>query len=81
MYLPRSRGEATVGDLVAAACAVQPEGNRTPEEMGWTLSVRHGPHAAGRVVRGADVGSPSWEEYTRLCGRLSGSASAWIRTH
>ncbi|HST82976.1 MAG TPA: HNH endonuclease [Kineosporiaceae bacterium] len=64
--LPRSRGGADSWENLVACCVRcnNVKGNRTPEEMGWTLSVRpRAPRGPAWVVRGADVREPSWEEY------------------
>lgn len=64
--LPRSRGGQDSWENLVACCVRcnNVKGNRTPEEMGWTLSVRpRPPRGPAWVVRGADVREPSWEEY------------------
>ena len=64
--LPRSRGGGDTWENLVACCVRcnNIKGNRTPEEMGWTLSVRpRAPRGPAWVVRGADVREPSWEEY------------------
>lgn len=64
--LPRSRGGQDSWENLVACCVRcnNKKGNRTPEEMGWTLSVRpRAPRGPAWVVRGADVREPSWEEY------------------
>jgi 5-methylcytosine-specific restriction endonuclease McrA len=64
--LPRSRGGQDSWENLVACCVRcnNHKGNRTPEEMGWALSVRpRAPRGPAWVVRGADVREPSWEEY------------------
>ena len=64
--LPRSRGGGDSWENLVACCVRcnNVKGNRTPEEMGWTMSVRpRAPRGPAWVVRGADVREPSWEEY------------------
>lgn len=64
--LPRSRGGQDSWENLVACCVRcnNMKGNRTPEEMGWSLSVRpRAPRGPAWVVRGADVREPSWEEY------------------
>jgi 5-methylcytosine-specific restriction endonuclease McrA len=64
--LPRSRGGKDTWENLVACCVRcnNVKGNRTPEEMGWTMSVRpRAPRGPAWVVRGADVREPSWEEY------------------
>ncbi|GAA4988275.1 HNH endonuclease [Kineococcus glutinatus] len=63
---PRSRrGPDTWENLVA--CCVRcnnAKGDRTPEEMGWTLPfVPAAPRGASWVVRGAEQADPRWEEF------------------
>lgn len=63
---PRSRGGRDVWENLVACCARcnNLKGNRTPEEMGWTLRVRpHAPRGAAWVVRGAERPDPVWEEF------------------
>lgn len=64
--LPRSRGGQDTWENLVACCmrCNNVKGNRTPEEMGWTMASRpRPPRGPAWVVRGADVREPSWEEF------------------
>ncbi len=64
--LPRSRGGADAWENLVACCVKcnNTKGNRTPDEMGWTLRTRPViPRGTSWVVRGAERYNPAWEEY------------------
>lgn len=64
--LPRSRGGADHWENLVACCVTcnNTKGNRTPEEMGWTLRVRpRVPRDQAWVVRGSERYNPAWDEY------------------
>ena len=64
--LPRSRGGVDSWENLVACClhCNNVKGDRTPQEMGWTL--RHQPrppHGTAWLVRGAERAQPQWEEF------------------
>jgi 5-methylcytosine-specific restriction endonuclease McrA len=64
--MPRSRGGADSWENLVACClrCNNVKGDRTPQEMGWTL--RHQPHApfgTAWLVRGVERSLPQWEEF------------------
>ena len=64
--MPRSRGGAdTWANLVA--CCVRcnnDKGNRTADEMGWTMSSRpYTPRGSAWVVKGAEQRDPAWDDF------------------
>lgn len=64
--LPRSRGGSDAWENLVACCigCNNTKGNKTPDEMGWTLRVRpRAPRGQAWVVRGAERFNPAWEEY------------------
>jgi 5-methylcytosine-specific restriction endonuclease McrA len=64
--LPRSRGGRDTWENLVACCVRcnNSKGDRTPEEMGWTLRSRpFAPHGVAWAVRGTDVRDPSWEAF------------------
>ncbi|MFT4124465.1 MAG: HNH endonuclease [Microbacteriaceae bacterium] len=64
--LPRSRGGKDSWENLVACCLScnNRKGDRTPEEMRWTLSVApRAPHGTAWLVRGVERGVPDWEEY------------------
>lgn len=64
--LPRSRGGRDTWENLVACCirCNNRKGNRTPEEMGWTLRTHpYAPHGAAWVLRGVDGRNPEWSEY------------------
>lgn len=64
--LPRSRGGADSWENLVACCVRcnNAKGDRTPDEMGWTLRRRPvAPRGAAWVLRGAERRHPLWEDY------------------
>ncbi len=64
--LPRSRGGQDAWENLVACCVRcnNAKGNRTPEEMGWTLRSRPvAPHGPSWVVRGTERRHRTWEDY------------------
>jgi 5-methylcytosine-specific restriction endonuclease McrA len=64
--LPRSRGGTDSWANLVACClrCNGKKGNRTPEEMGWTLKVRpHAPRGPAWALRGGEVSHPSWSAF------------------
>lgn len=64
--VPRSRGGADSWENLVACClrCNNAKGDRTPQEMGWTLRfVPRPPHGTAWLVRGAERERPQWEEY------------------
>lgn len=64
--LPRSRGGTDSWENLVACCVRcnNVKGNRTPDEMGWTLQRRPtAPRGASWVVRGTERRHPLWEDY------------------
>ena len=64
--LPRSRGGGDTWENLVACClrCNSLKGNRTPEEMGWSLRSRpRAPRGASWLVRGAENRSPLWMDY------------------
>ena len=64
--MPRSRGGADSWENLVACClrCNNIKGDRTPQEMGWTL--RHqprAPHGTAWLVRGVERSQPQWEEF------------------
>ena len=64
--LPRSRGGSDTWENLVACClrCNSTKGDRTPEEMGWSLRARpRAPRGASWLVRGAENRSPLWVDY------------------
>lgn len=64
--LPRSRGGQDSWENLVACCVRcnNAKGNRTAEEMGWTLHTRPvAPHGPTWVVRGTERRHQTWEDY------------------
>ncbi len=67
--MPRSRGGKDSWENLVACCITcnNSKGNRTPEEMGWTLRTRPvAPRGPAWIVRGSERYNPAWEEYLPL---------------
>jgi 5-methylcytosine-specific restriction endonuclease McrA len=63
---PRSRGGADSWENLVACClrCNNVKGDRTPQEMGWTLRLApRPPHGGAWMVRGVERAQPQWEEY------------------
>lgn len=63
---PRSRGGADSWENLVACClrCNNKKGDRTPQEMGWTLrSAPRPPHGGSWMVRGVERAEPEWEEF------------------
>ena len=64
--VPRSRGGADAWENLVACClrCNGIKGDRTPEEMGWRLSLRpYVPAGPVWALRGSETLHPSWEEF------------------
>lgn len=64
--VPRSRGGRDEWENLVACCIAcnNTKGDRTPEEMGWTLRIRPKmPRGQSWIVRGCDRVNPAWEGY------------------
>lgn len=64
--VPRSRGGADSWENLVACClrCNNAKGDRTPQEMGWTLRVRpRPPYGTAWLVRGAERSQPQWREF------------------
>lgn len=64
--LPRSRGGADSWENLVACCVScnNAKGNKTPDEIGWTLRVRPVvPRGPAWVVRGSERYNPVWDEF------------------
>lgn len=64
--IPRSRGGADSWANLVACCVRcnNKKGDRTPEEMGWTLVQRpYAPRGPSWVVKGAEQRVPAWDAY------------------
>lgn len=64
--MPRSRGGKDSWENLVACCVScnNTKGNRTPEEMGWTLRTRPvTPRGPAWIVCAAERFNPAWEEY------------------
>lgn len=64
--LPRSRGGGNTWQNLVACCRAcnNKKGDRTPEEMGWTLSFTPGPPRTGRFwLRELDNPAESWRPF------------------
>lgn len=64
--LPRSRGGEDSWENLVACClrCNNAKGDRTPNEMGWTLRLRpKPPYGVSWVVRGIEHSETQWEEY------------------
>ncbi len=64
--LPRSRGGSDTWENLVACCLKcnNLKGDRTPQEMGWTLDIKpRAPHGAHWLVRGVERSLPAWEEF------------------
>ncbi len=64
--LPKSRGGKDTWENLIACClrCNNVKGDRTPQEMGWTLrSKPRPPHGSHWLVRGVERAQPAWEEY------------------
>ncbi|SDQ65639.1 HNH endonuclease [Quadrisphaera sp. DSM 44207] len=64
--LPRSRGGTDTWENLVACClrCNGAKGDRTPEEMGWSLRHRpRTPRGAAWLLRGAEHSSPLWLDY------------------
>ena len=64
--VPRSRGGADSWTNLVACCVRcnNLKGDRTPEEMGWTLRVHPvAPRGPAWALRGGEPGDPAWEEF------------------
>ncbi|WP_308491487.1 HNH endonuclease [Microbacterium terrisoli] len=67
--MPRSRGGSDSWENLVACCqrCNNTKGNRTPQEMSWTLRFApHPPHGAHWSVRGTERADPCWEPYLAL---------------
>ncbi len=67
--LPRSRGGRDTWENLVACClrCNNVKGDRTPQEMGWELSlVPSPPRGAQWTVRGTERSDPRWEPYLAL---------------
>lgn len=64
--IPRSRGGADSWENLVACClrCNNIKGDRTPQEMGWTLRFSpRPPHGTAWLVRGAERSQPEWREF------------------
>lgn len=64
--VPRCRGGNDSWTNLVACClrCNGVKGDRTPEEMGWSLRVRpHAPRGPAWALRGGEVSHPSWTEF------------------
>ena len=64
--MPRSRGGLDTWSNLVACCVRcnNTKGNRTADEMGWTLRTRPvAPHGPSWVVRGTERRHQTWEDY------------------
>lgn len=64
--VPRSRGGKDSWENLVACClrCNNVKGDRTPQEMHWTLKHRPtSPHAGEWFVRGSDRADPAWQAY------------------
>jgi 5-methylcytosine-specific restriction endonuclease McrA len=64
--LPRSRGGADSWENLVACClrCNNVKGDKTPQEMGWTLRMTpRPPHGTAWLVRGVERSQPQWEEF------------------
>ena len=64
--LPRSRGGRDTWENLVACCLTcnNLKGNRTPQEMNWTLRLApRPPHGTTWLVRGVERALPDWEEF------------------
>ncbi len=64
--LPRSRGGQDSWENLVACClrCNNVKGDRTPNEMGWTLRLRpKPPHGTAWLVRGVERTETQWEEF------------------
>jgi 5-methylcytosine-specific restriction endonuclease McrA len=64
--IPRSRGGADSWTNLVACCVRcnNKKGDRTPEEMGWSLANRpYVPRGPAWVVKGAEQRDPAWDAY------------------
>jgi 5-methylcytosine-specific restriction endonuclease McrA len=64
--LPRSRGGQDSWENLVACClrCNNVKGDRTPNEMGWTLRLRpKPPHGTSWLVRGVERTETQWEEF------------------
>ncbi|MBB2975004.1 5-methylcytosine-specific restriction endonuclease McrA [Microbacterium endophyticum] len=67
--MPRSRGGKGTWENLVACClrCNNLKGNRTPQEMAWTLRLVPGaPRGAHWTVRGVERADPRWEPYLPL---------------
>lgn len=67
--MPRSRGGADSWENLVACClrCNNTKGDRTPQEMSWTLRFIPQPPRGGHwTVRGAERADPRWEPYLAL---------------
>lgn len=63
---PRSRGGEDSWENLVACClrCNNIKGDRTPQEMGWTLRMRpQVPHGTAWLVRGVERPEPEWDEF------------------
>ena len=64
--MPRSRGGRDSWENLVACClrCNNIKGDRTPQEMGWTLrTIPRPPHGTAWLVRGIERALPQWEEF------------------
>lgn len=64
--MPRSRGGVDSWANLVGCCVRcnNVKGNRTPEEMGWTMRSRpYTPRGSAWVVKGAEQRDPAWEAF------------------